>query len=118
MIHNPMNVWLLRPGVRGFGDLPSYLDDTDARPAAEQFGERWRPIEAQWRLEGSAVHGDGQVHELLGAIRLQRELVMLFENDLIAIVASDRSFEVSRIPFEVSWLDLSDNSPTTQAAAG
>ena len=38
------------PGVRELGDVPSYLDETDARPAAEQFSERWRPIDELWRL--------------------------------------------------------------------
>ena len=45
MIHDHMNIWLLRPGVGGFGNLPTLLDDTDKRGGAEQFGERWRPIE-------------------------------------------------------------------------
>ena len=41
MIRDHMNIWLLRPGVGGFGDLPTLLDDTDKRGGAEQFGERW-----------------------------------------------------------------------------
>ena len=31
MIHDHMNIWLLRPGVGGFGTLPTLLDDTDKR---------------------------------------------------------------------------------------
>ena len=45
MIHDHMNIWLLRPGVGGFGNLPTLLDDTDKRGGAEQLGEHWRPIE-------------------------------------------------------------------------
>ncbi len=106
MIQASMSIWLLRPGVRGFGELPKLLDETEPRPAAEQFGTHWQPIKAQWRLGGSALHGGGGTHELLGAIRLRNELVMIFENSLIAAVRSDRSLEVSRIAFEVSWSKL------------
>ena len=106
MIHDHMNIWLLRPGVGGFGNLPALLDDTDKRGGAEQFGKHWRPIEGTWRLEGSALHGDGGSCELLGAIRLPNELVMIFENNLVAIVKSDRTFEVSRIQFAVRWIEL------------
>jgi hypothetical protein len=103
MIKDRMRVWLLRPGftLTQFGKLPRWLDETDARPAAEQLGARWRPVEAAFRLEGSALCGDGISHELLGAIHLPRELVMLFEGDLVAIVQSDRSFSVSRIELQV-----------------
>jgi hypothetical protein len=108
MIHDHMNIWLLRPGVGGFGNLPTLLDDTDKRGGAEQFGERWEPLGDAWRLEGSALHGAGSAFELLGAIwlRAANELVMVFEDGLVAIVQSDRSFEVSRIQFEVRWIEL------------
>ena len=112
MIHDHMNIWLLRPGVGGFGDLPTLLDDTDKRGGAEQFGERWEPLGDSWRLEGSALHGAGRAFELLGAIwlRAANELVMVFEDGFVAIVQSDRSFEVSWIYFEVAWIELPDNS--------
>jgi hypothetical protein len=105
MIHDHMNIWLLRPGVGGFGNLPTLLDDTDKRGGAEQFGERWEPLGDAWRLEGSALHGAGSAFELLGAIRLlaANELVMVFEDGFVAIVQPDRSFEVA-------WIELSDNS--------
>ena len=115
MIHT--RIWLLRPGVRDLGDVPSYLDETDARPAAEQFSERWRPIDELWRLEGSALHGDGQAHELLGAIHLRNELVMLFEGSLVAIVQSDRSLEVTQIVFEIGRIELADDSEGCKAPA-
>jgi hypothetical protein len=114
MVKDHMRVWLLRPRftLEQFGKLPAYLDETDARPAAEQLVERWQPIEGAFRLEGSALCGDGQAHELLGAIHLRYELVMLFENDLVAIVQSDRSFEVNRIEDYVRACD----APPAEAA--
>ena len=114
MIHDHMNIWLLRPGVRGFGDLPTLLDDTDKRGGAEQFGERWRADrrDALAATKGQHSTVTGRAFELLGAIRLRaaNELVMIFEDGLVAIVQSDRSFEVSRISFEVAWIELPDNS--------
>ena len=105
MSHDHMNIWLLRPGVGGFGDLPTLLDDTDKRGGAVQFGERWEPLGDAWRLEGAALHGAGRAFDPLGAIwlRAANELVMVFEDGFVAIVQSDRSVEVARI-------ELSDNS--------
>jgi hypothetical protein len=109
MIHNDLNIWLLRPGVGGFSLLPELLDDTDPRPAAVQLGAHWQAI----LNEPFRLHGDGLTtatlstvgvfYALLGAIRLPaaHELVMLFEDTLAAIVQSDRSMQTSRIPFEV-----------------
>ena len=120
MIHDHMNVWLLRPGVRSFGILPTLLDDTDTRPGAEQFGERWQPIDQPWRLEGSALCDGGHAFELLGAVRLPaaNELVMIFEDGLVAIVQSDRAFAVARLDFEVAWIELPDNSRARVMAGG
>ena len=120
MIHDHMNIWLLRPGVGGFGNLPTLLDDTDKRSGAEQFGERWEPLGDAWRLEGSALHGAGRAFELLGAIwpRAANELVMVFEDGFVAIVQCDRSFEVSRISFEVAWIELPDNSRARVVVGG
>lgn len=119
MILDHMRIWLLRPGVRDLGELPSWLDETDTRPGAEQFGERWQPIDELWRLEGSALHGDGQAHELLGAVHLKSELVMLFEDQMAAIVQSDRSLKVSQVAFEVGWFEPDDDAgevPLEEAA--
>ena len=55
MIHDHMNIWLLRPGVGGFGNLPTLLDDTDKRGGAEQLGEHWEPIEG---IGGSGLRRD------------------------------------------------------------
>ena len=112
MIHDHMNIWLLRPGVGGFGNLPTLLDDTDKRGGAEQFGERWQPINQPWRLEGSALCGGGQAFELLGAVRLPaaNELVLIFEGGFVAIVQSDRALAVARLDFEVAWVELPDHS--------
>ena len=114
MIRDHMNIWLLCPGVGSFGNLPTLLDDTDKRGGAEQLGEHWRPIEENWGFRrygqdsNSKLWNGNQSFELLGAIRLRaaNELVMVFEDGLVAIMQSDRTLEVSRIQFEVSWIEL------------
>ena len=100
--------------------MPTLLDDTDKRGGAKQFGERWEPLGDAWRLEGSALHGAGRAFELLGAIwlRAANELVMVFEDGFVAIVQSDRSFEVSWIYFEVAGIELPENSRASVMAGG
>ena len=112
MIHDHNNIWLLKTGVAGFSNLPALLDDADKRPGSEQLGGVWQPISGTWRLEDSALYGDGVAYQLLGAIRLvaASELVLVFEDGFVAIVQSDRSFKVSRICFEVAWIELPENS--------
>ena len=118
MIHDHMNIWLLRPGVGGFGNLPTLLDDTDKRGGAEQFGERWEPIEGNWGFRrygpdsDSKLWNGNQSFELLGAIwlRAANELVLIFEGGFVAIVQSDRALAVARLDFEVAWLELPDHS--------
>jgi hypothetical protein len=103
MIRDHMRIWLLRPGstLEQFGELPSWLDETDVRDAVNQLGERWRPIDEEgFNMERSALHGNG-AHEVLGAIHLRHELVMVFEDEPVAVVQSDKSFEVSRIDLQV-----------------
>ena len=114
MIHDRLNIWLLRPGIAGFSTLPELLDDTDTRSGAEQLGERWMQMEERWQLEGSALHGNSGTYELLGAIRLvaANELVMVFERGFLAIVASgSRQFTVARLEFEVSGPTLTESRP-------
>ena len=43
---------------------------------------------------------------------------MIFEDGFVAIVQSDRSFEVSRISFEVAWIGLPENSRARVMAGG
>lgn len=48
MIRDHMKIWLLHPDFKlaSFGKLPEWLDETDERPAVEQLGARWQPLEA------------------------------------------------------------------------
>ena len=65
------------------------------------------------------LHGAGRAFELLGAIwlRAANEFVMVFEDGFVAIVQSDRSFEVCWIYFEVAWIKLPDN-PKARVVVG
>ena len=86
MIRDHMRIWLLRPGftLEQFGKLPILARRDRRTSRSRAIGERWLPIEGSggWKVPG--LHGDGQVYEPLGAIHLPHELVMLFEDDLVA----------------------------------
>ena len=94
LIHDHMNIWLLRPGVGGFGNLPMLLDDTDERSGAEQLGDLWELIEGHWgfrrygRDSNSKLWNGGQNFELLGAIYSGRERARV---DLRGRARRDRS---------------------------
>jgi hypothetical protein len=120
VIHDHLNVWLLRPHVASFSLLPELLDDTDIRSGAEQLGQSWQPIKEHWRLHGSALYGSGGAFELLGAIRLvaANELVLIFEGGLLAIMAGgSRDFTVARMDFEVTWLTSTESPPKAHTSS-
>jgi hypothetical protein len=111
-LHDRTRFWLLRPGftLARFGQLPSWLDETDERPATEQLGERWQPLDGQWRFHrygqacNSKIWNGSQGFELLGSIHLRRELLMLFEGSVVAIVKSIPAY--SRPALEVGRVDI------------
>ena len=118
MIRDHMKIWLLHPDFKlaSFGKLPEWLDETDERPAVEQLGARWQPLEAPremvsvtvWvKVEKPERDKDGKAkpafptiltypalrldernHLLFGAIRLRHELVMLYEDGIVNIPQS------------------------------
>jgi hypothetical protein len=139
MIQDHMKIWLLYPGftLEQFGELPEWLDETDERPAAEQLGERWRPIEGLWqrvllprrtrdadgketKLMYPALRIGGEDHRLLGVIHLRHDLLALFENSLVAIVKSEPSSGASPFMngvFDVGRVELRGvEAPAAEAA--
>ena len=44
--------------------------------------------------------------------------VMVFEDGFVAIVQSDRSFEVAQLDFEVAWIELPNNSKARVVVGG
>ena len=98
--------------LRQLADAPRRYRQTRRRRAIRRTLGADRRELGFWRSKGQhfkLVLGVS-AFELLGAIwlRAANELVMIFEDGLVAIVQSDRSFEVSRISFEVAWIELPD----------
>jgi hypothetical protein len=102
MIQDHTRVWLLRPGftLEQFGQLPDWLDETSDRPGAEQLGMRWQPVEGSWGFRRyNGADSDAKLwngergFELLGAVHLRNELLMVFEDDVVAIVASSPAYD-------------------------
>lgn len=86
------------------GLIPSFLSETDPRPAAEQintnygFAGGWNP-QPKFKLlnDGSLEYpGDPVLHPLFES-RLRDEHIFVYEYGYTAIVQKDGSFEVCRL---------------------
>jgi hypothetical protein len=90
------------PGFLGF--LPEMFSAHDPRPAKEQleenynYGGGWYPFRGFTLLDdGTLTHpGDPSMKPLFIA-QFRDETIYLYEASWVAIVQSDRSFEVSRM---------------------
>lgn len=87
------------------GLIPFFIQQSDPRPAAAQFNERyahgggWMPMDG-WTLDPDThaitYPGDGPL-EPIDAFELRDETIAIYEDAWVAIVQKDGSFEVSRM---------------------
>lgn len=107
-----MIYWAVVPGRSPscLGFLPEIVRSDDPRPAKEQFNERyqggWRiftgasldldNMEPVTRLPKLVYPGDPPLDLIAMGIR-EDELVLLFPCSWVAILQSDRSYEIARI---------------------
>jgi hypothetical protein len=99
-------VKILRPGVTEghVGMIPCWLDEADPRPAAEQLDARyghgggWRPFKGFRLLDDDSLRypGDPPLRPI-AELRLREELVLIYPHAWVAIIQSDRTFEVCRM---------------------
>lgn len=94
-------IWDALPGV-DLTYLAPMLDESDPRPAAEQFNERyvyggWNP-QPKFTMRGTALlfPGDPPMRPV-AYTTLREEIILLYEGDWVAIVQPDGSFEVARM---------------------
>jgi hypothetical protein len=92
------------PEMLGF--IPSFLSETDPRPAREQLNTAsiykrrvgWRPFEGFLMLtNGNLKYPGEKPTRLLAEAKLRDETVRFYEFALIAIVQPSGEFEVSRV---------------------
>ena len=98
-----VNEGLLYPVDQLLGLLPWFADESDPRPAAQQFGAKyqggWHP------LPGFAFHtvsrklkypGDPPMNPVAEA-KLRDETILLYPGDWVLILQPNGDFEVSRM---------------------
>jgi len=85
------------------GYLPSFLSESDPRPAAAQINERyvyggWSPFEGfkMTKDKGLSYPGD-PTYKPLACTWLRDELILYYQHSWVAILQKDGSFEVARL---------------------
>lgn len=90
-------------GPEVWGYIPSFLDESDPRPAREQFNERYQ---SGWHHQaGITTHNGGLTLNYPGDPPIKRISMMVFRNEticlypgeFIAIFQKDGSFECCRM---------------------
>lgn len=86
------------------GYVPAFLDERDARPAREQFNERyqfggWCPINGFTRnTTTDAIRYPGDPALLpLAEYRLRDEIILMYPYAIFMIIQKDGTFEVARM---------------------
>jgi hypothetical protein len=96
--------------VEDVGFLPTFLYESDPRPAKEQFNERynfgggWNHLDGFTMLENGDMQYKSEPGEeqdpptmLLAEAQFRDETIRLYQHAWVAIVQKDGSFEVSRM---------------------
>jgi hypothetical protein len=85
------------------GELLTFLDENDPRPAREQFNERyqwggWKPMEG-FTLDGTILHYPGDPpFKPWAMISFRNEGILVYPADFVAIIQEDGvTFEVARM---------------------
>jgi hypothetical protein len=84
--------------------IPSFLDEGDPRPAAEQFdanyqhGGGWRPMEGwTFKDDGSIKYPDDPAHHPVAAIPFRKEVIFIYPDAWVCISQEDGTFEIARM---------------------
>lgn len=93
-----------RATLQDMGFIPGMLSEFDPRPAKEQLdsgyqhGGGWFPFE-KFKMDNkeNLIYPDDPPQRPIAELRLRNERIVLYENDWVAIIQSDGSFEVCRM---------------------
>lgn len=104
MNHPPVFALHPRCTVDHVGFIPTFLDEDDPRPAAEQFQERY--IYGGWRNQSGfkkgnvryslRYPGDPPLYPI-AAMQLRDETIMVYDCGYVAIWQKDGTFEACRM---------------------
>lgn len=106
-----LNWFALDPRVtpEHLGFIPSFLDDADERPLAEQIdahyahGGGWRshPHLERWSFDEETLAlryaGDDDPYQPIAACTLRGEVLLLYPSSWVLILQPDGKFDISRI---------------------
>ena len=104
----PLTITFLEPGVtlQTLGALPDMLDANDPAPAREQLdrgyrdGGGFRPLSGWYLGADDVLHFPGdRPYRPIAELRMRDERILVFECSFVAVIQSDRSFEVARIDY-------------------
>jgi len=100
-----LTITLLEPGMtlQTLGALPDMLEANDPAPAREQLGRRYqhgfRGRSGRYLDADDVLHFPGdRPYRPLAEMRMRDERILFFEGSFVAVIQSDRSFEVC-------WMD-------------
>lgn len=91
-------MYLHRNGASFCGEIPSFLVESDPRPAREQLSG-WVPVEG-WDMDHETgmiyYPGEPPFYPVAEGF-LREEKILVYPFDWIAVVQPDKSFEVARM---------------------
>lgn len=100
-------IWVMKHPkmtVDVLGNIPSFLNEEDPRPAWEQFDEAyklnggWRPFKGFiMRPDGNMSYPGDRPTRLLAETKLRNETVRFYEHSWIAVIQPNGSYEVVRM---------------------
>jgi hypothetical protein len=85
------------------GLIPSFLDINDPRPVRQQFDEQyvggWTPFSGHTMnpITLNLLYPEDPPTKPLAIAKLREEVIIVYEHAWVAIVQSDRQFEVCRM---------------------
>lgn len=99
-------IWKIKPGhdIDELGLIPSFLNEDDPRPAAQQIdahyghGGGWQPFKGHTMLpDGRLKYPEDPPLDWIGETKLRDEVIRMYQYAWVVIIQPDGSFEVSRI---------------------
>lgn len=89
--------------VEALGKLPWYLDSADARPAEQQFNERysfggWCEQPGFTLIDGEALKYPGDsIMQPIGRCDFNGDVVLVYERAFVCVKRPDQTFTVARL---------------------
>ena len=103
MRHAWTNVMMVGGDPEDWGLIPSFLDTSDPRPAAEQFNAHyiggWRPFEGFTfdNKAGTLTYPGDPPYKVMSCLLFRDEIILLFPSSWVLILQHDGTWQVCRM---------------------